>query len=421
MIKSSLKKILFIPLIVILFSSNSYGFEEKNHDLFYKVITDKNNFNENITQIEFLVFLARALNFTDDFASKNQVSSITNIPQWAEQEVKQVENKFGKLVPFYFSSFDPNAKLTKKTASKFLFAYLDLNNNDLEQNEEIQYNIGFYTDEIGNKAMQEYDIFTNDNKIFLTKFEISNALVKVNELREKRLYSNQNKYNTRFSSYNSDISGMNTTQISLIDDNEISDSLIEANFGASNNYVWRGMEQTNNGSPAIFGGIDIGFENNLYIGSWLSNVGFEDNTTYEIDLYGGYSNSFKLITDIDWDLGAIYYAYPDSASLESIDFSEAYLSLSAFNLTLIYYVLIDGPNQADFGNDSYLNLSTAFEINQDTSLNFATGYYKGETMINGEQFDFMIGLTKKQFSFSLITNNDEDSDPIFQIKYEIEI
>ena len=39
-------------------------------------------------------------------------------------QVKQVENKFGQLVPNYFVSFDPYAKLTKK--QQLVYTYLDI-------------------------------------------------------------------------------------------------------------------------------------------------------------------------------------------------------------------------------------------------------------------------------------------------------
>ena len=291
---------------------------------------------------------------------------MSNVPEWAEYEVKQVENKFGQLVPHYFVSFDPYAKLTKKTAIKFLYTYLEPYNDSFNHNSYIQYNIGFYTDSVGEKVINKLGIFEDDKSPFVTKLELSNALVKISQLKSERLLFTDD--NTEFTDQN---------------------DIFQANFGASNNYVWRGIEQTSSGSPAVFGGIDIPFDNNFYLGSWVSNVEFEgDSATYEVDFYAGYSNSLSLVTDIGYDIGAIYYAYPDSDADDSIDFSEAYLSISAYDFTLSYYVLIEGQGEAAFADDSYLNLSKSFEINDDTSLSFAAGYFEGELNVEGEQFDF---------------------------------
>ncbi|MBD3808147.1 MAG: hypothetical protein IE880_05460, partial [Epsilonproteobacteria bacterium] len=45
-----------------------------------------------------------------------------------------------------------------------------------------------------------------------------------------------------------------------------------ANMAFTSNYVWRGLTQTDN-SPAIQGGIDIGYKG-FYAGVWGSNVEF---------------------------------------------------------------------------------------------------------------------------------------------------
>ena len=45
---------------------------------------------------------------------------------------------------------------------------------------------------------------------------------------------------------------------------------------------------------------------------WASNVDFEDgsDTNVELDFYAGVASEFS--NGVSWDLGVIYYSYPDS-------------------------------------------------------------------------------------------------------------
>ena len=77
------------------------------------------------------------------------------------------------------------------------------------------------------------------------------------------------------------------------------------NVGASTDYVFRGVSQTNE-DPQIFGGADISFAGIGYGGVWASNVDFGDGTDAEIDVYAGVKPTLGIVT---FDLGAIYYGY----------------------------------------------------------------------------------------------------------------
>lgn len=98
------------------------------------------------------------------------------------------------------------------------------------------------------------------------------------------------------------------------------------NVSISSDYVWRGISQTNE-DPAISGGFD--YANGMfYAGTWASNVDFEDgaeDTNMEVDFYGGLTSSFS--NGVGWDVGVIYYAYPDADDAD-YDFFEIYGGLS---------------------------------------------------------------------------------------------
>ena len=98
---------------------------------------------------------------------------------------------------------------------------------------------------------------------------------------------------------------------------------ISANVAFTNNYVFRGITQTDE-KWALQGGIDFTHDTGFYIGGWGSNVDFDDGdeATVEIDIFGGWTGEFD---DITLDLGAIYYIYPGADG--SLDYD--YLELAA--------------------------------------------------------------------------------------------
>lgn len=103
---------------------------------------------------------------------------------------------------------------------------------------------------------------------------------------------------------------------------EESDWEFSANVALSSDYVWRGISQTDE-SPAISGGFDVA-NGSFYAGSWASNVDFGDDASIEIDVYAGFASEFA--NGIGWDVGVIYYAYPDSTP--DYNFVEIYAGLS---------------------------------------------------------------------------------------------
>jgi uncharacterized protein (TIGR02001 family) len=93
---------------------------------------------------------------------------------------------------------------------------------------------------------------------------------------------------------------------------------LSANVALASEYIFRGISQTSEG-PSIQGGFDAtcGL---FYIGVWASNLdwgpafrpGPDDFVTWaniEIDSYAGLKGKLGVF---NWDLGVIYYAYPNS-------------------------------------------------------------------------------------------------------------
>lgn len=90
------------------------------------------------------------------------------------------------------------------------------------------------------------------------------------------------------------------------------------NIGVTSDYVYRGASQTNE-EFAIQGGVDLTFESGFYAGAWASDVDFGDDTSAEVDVYGGYrteAGGFAL------DFGLIGYLYVDEPTEADYSFVE---------------------------------------------------------------------------------------------------
>lgn len=66
------------------------------------------------------------------------------------------------------------------------------------------------------------------------------------------------------------------------------------------------MSQTDNG-PALQLGLDYAMDNDVYVGTWASNVDFGDDTFAELDVYLG--KYFQVSQAASIDTGIAYYTY----------------------------------------------------------------------------------------------------------------
>lgn len=89
------------------------------------------------------------------------------------------------------------------------------------------------------------------------------------------------------------------------------------NIGASNDYVFRGVSQTDE-NPQVFGGVDFG-SGIFYAGAWASNVDFNNDTDAEYDLYVGVKPTLGAV---GLDLGVIRYGYISSPKGSNQDYWE---------------------------------------------------------------------------------------------------
>lgn len=95
---------------------------------------------------------------------------------------------------------------------------------------------------------------------------------------------------------------------------------ITGSAALTSDYMFRGISQTDN-DPAVQVGLEYGLELGgvaPYIGIWGSNVNFTD-ANMEVDVTGGLRGK---ISDVTWDLGFVYYLYPNARSNLNYDYFE---------------------------------------------------------------------------------------------------
>lgn len=192
---------------------------------------------------------------------------------------------------------------------------------------------------------------------------------------------------------------------------------LSANVAATSNYLWRGVEQTN-GKAAISGGIDYSSNSGFYLGTWASNADWADGMSYELDLYGGFAGDIN--EHLSFDVGFIYYAYPDETSGDA-DFSEVYGSISFASLTLGLAVLTSGDG-ADAGDTLYASADYAFAVTDDSDINFHLGSYSGD-WLSEDYIDYGVSFNKAGFTLGASATNLDGAagDMKVYVSYSIDI
>jgi len=103
---------------------------------------------------------------------------------------------------------------------------------------------------------------------------------------------------------------------------------LSANVALATEYIFRGFSQTAEG-PAIQGGFDATC-GRFYAGVWASSLdwgvverrGVDDTWAYmELDVYAGFKGKHGHVA---WDVGVIYYAYPNSTRNDFGTFDERF-------------------------------------------------------------------------------------------------
>ena len=190
-----------------------------------------------------------------------------------------------------------------------------------------------------------------------------------------------------------------------------------ANVGVTNNYIWRGLTQSEN-VAAVQGGIDFAAGNGFYAGTWASNVSYApgDVFSYEHDVYFGFSGEAG---DVSYDVGYLYYNYDEEAEF---DFGEIYGSIGYGGFSATLNILAnteadEGEGQDfGFGQAYYLSLDYGTEVGDGVELGFHVGYHDGDfneafNGVPGSYTDYNVSLAKNGFSFMITGTDLDDAGP----------
>ena len=167
----------------------------------------------------------------------------------------------------------------------------------------------------------------------------------------------------------------------------------------TSDYVYRGFTQTD-GAPMVQGSFDWASDS-FYVGTWASGVDFGDGTSTEIDLYAGWTPSAGAF---DFDIGAIYYWYPDAPDNPEQNFIEVYAGTST---TLGEFVEVGAAiaYSPDFylesGDAFYYSASAGIPLGEFFGLDATLGYSDFSDLSGADYTDYSLGLTTALQGFDL--------------------
>ena len=193
---------------------------------------------------------------------------------------------------------------------------------------------------------------------------------------------------------------------------------ISSTITATSDYDFRGLTQTDE-DPALQASIDWTDDSGWYVGAWASNVDFPGyDGSLEVDLYTGFSGGDE--EGLGWDVGLVYYTYPDSDGSategESANYPEIFggLSYGMFSGKLWYSNDFVGTDESAF----YLQGDASIPLPKNFSIELHAGYSDGDGVEAGygvsNYFDYSVGvgytLDKFDLSLKYVDTDIDDAD-----------
>jgi uncharacterized protein (TIGR02001 family) len=172
---------------------------------------------------------------------------------------------------------------------------------------------------------------------------------------------------------------------------------VSFNAALTTDYRYRGLSQTRL-DPAVQGGADyVHNPSGLYVGTWLSSIKWVDDLggdgKVEWDIYAGKRG--ELATGLTYDIGGLYYFYPNNSLSPSantfelygqLGYGPAYVKYSRSTTNLF--------GTADSKGSGYLDVGANIEVGSGLLLNLHAGHQEVEHNSAFSYNDYKIGLTK---------------------------
>lgn len=178
------------------------------------------------------------------------------------------------------------------------------------------------------------------------------------------------------------------------------------NIGLYSEYMFRGLAQTGE-EMALQGGVDYAHSSGFYLGAWASNIswleddGLYENSSLELDLYGGYASTFGD-SGIGYNVGLLQYIYPgdkvSGTGYDKAETTELYAALSyGWAQAKVSYGLTDIFGVKDSDGSYYAELNGNIPVGESGYTVIAHyGYqdFAGSANDNLSYSDWKLGLTK---------------------------
>ena len=157
---------------------------------------------------------------------------------------------------------------------------------------------------------------------------------------------------------------------------------VSYNASITSDYRYRGLSQTRlNG--ALQGGVDYTHSpTGLYVGTWLSTIKWTKDLggdgNIEWDIYGGKRG--QLTADLSYDVGGLYYYYPDNGLNPRANTFELYGRLG-FGPAYVKYshATTNLFGTADSKRSGYLDVGADVDAGKGFIVNLHVGRQKGHT------------------------------------------
>ncbi|MEO8670824.1 MAG: TorF family putative porin [Tahibacter sp.] len=181
------------------------------------------------------------------------------------------------------------------------------------------------------------------------------------------------------------------------------DSTFTGTLALTNDYVFRGLSQTNR-DPALQGGVEYSHASGWYVGAWGSNVSWLSDvstssapvsSSLELDLYGGWRGNVSDSVKLDAGLYTYYYPgeYPSGFVLPYT--TEAFFGVSVGPASVKYYhSLTNLFGFADTDGSGYLDASVNVEFSPSWMLNAHAGRQRVKNLATASYMDWKLGVTK---------------------------
>jgi uncharacterized protein (TIGR02001 family) len=167
---------------------------------------------------------------------------------------------------------------------------------------------------------------------------------------------------------------------------------VSGNVAIGSEYFFRGIDQS--GGEALSGGFDVAFENGFYVGTWASSVNFAGGL--ELDYYAGYGGSFSEA--VSYDVGYLFYGYPQGESADNDEFEELYASVSFGDATV--GIALSSDYYGATGDTTYAYVDYGFALGEDFSLGFHYGTMSADDDV---AYTALLGKAGDDYAVSLST------------------